>query len=188
MWKIVFLAPLALVVAWILYVCSPFAGKKRIKGAPPQWTITEREKELAERDRKLYRGWFFLSVIPAAVISAGLVWVIGEQQRLDTAYAAVIFAVLLVASVSLIGIVRRQRHFRRCSTCGKSWALKRTGGGEVHQVVSNRSYRNYYHADRVHQALEQRPPRGRDVEPVERGRVVSLPRVGGRHHRYTRAT
>ena len=125
MWKIVFLAPLALVVAWILYVCSPFAGGKRIKGDPPEGT--ERRKELAERDRKLYRGWFSLSVIPAAVISAGLVWVIGEQQRLDTAHAAVIFAVLLVASVSLIGIVRRQRHFRRCSTCGKSWALKRTG-------------------------------------------------------------
>jgi hypothetical protein len=28
--------------------------------------------------------------------------------------------------------------------------------------------------------------RDRDVEPTERGQVVSLPRVGGLHHRYTR--
>ena len=58
--------------------------------------------------------------------------------------------------------------------------------GESHLRRILCSYRSYYNEDRIHQALEQRPPRGRDVEPVERGRVVSFPRVGGLHHRYTR--
>ena len=59
--------------------------------------------------------------------------------------------------------------------------------GEEHLRRILRSYVTYYHEDRVHKSLERRPPQGRDVEPVESGRVVSLPRVGGLHHRYTRA-
>jgi len=59
--------------------------------------------------------------------------------------------------------------------------------GEQHLRRILRSYVIYYHEDRIHQSLDQRPPHGRDVEPVENGGVVSLPRVGGLHHRYTRA-
>ncbi len=59
--------------------------------------------------------------------------------------------------------------------------------GEEHLRRILRSYLAYYHEDRIHQSLDQRPPNGREVEPVERGPVVSLPRVGGLHHRYTRA-
>ena len=59
--------------------------------------------------------------------------------------------------------------------------------GEGHLRRTLRSYVNYYHQDRPHQSLERRPPQGHDVELVESGRVVSLPRVGGLHHRYTRA-
>jgi len=59
--------------------------------------------------------------------------------------------------------------------------------GEGHLRRTLRSYVNYYHQDRPHQSLERRPPQGRDVELVESGRVVSLPRVGGLHHRYTPA-
>jgi transposase InsO family protein len=59
--------------------------------------------------------------------------------------------------------------------------------GDQHLRRILRSYVIYYHEDRIHQSLDQRPPHGRDVEPVENGGVVSLPRVGGLHHRYTRA-
>jgi putative transposase len=59
--------------------------------------------------------------------------------------------------------------------------------GEDHLRRLLRSYVSYYHADSVHQSLQQRPPHGRDVERVDNGRIVSLPRVGGLHHRYTRA-
>jgi transposase InsO family protein len=59
--------------------------------------------------------------------------------------------------------------------------------GEGHLRRTLRSYVNYYHQDRPHQSLDRLPPNGRDVELVESGRVVSLPRVGGLHHRYTRA-
>jgi hypothetical protein len=59
--------------------------------------------------------------------------------------------------------------------------------GEGHLRRTLRSYVNYYHQDRPHQSLDRRPSNGRDVELVESGRVDSLPRVGGLHHRYTRA-
>ena len=59
--------------------------------------------------------------------------------------------------------------------------------GEDHLRRIVGAYLTYYHEDRVHQSLEQRPPRGREVEPAENGGVVSLPRVGKLHHQYTRA-
>ena len=59
--------------------------------------------------------------------------------------------------------------------------------GEEHLRRILRAYVNYHHQDRPHQSLERHPPYGRDVESVDRGRIVSLPRVGGLHHRYTRA-
>jgi len=59
--------------------------------------------------------------------------------------------------------------------------------GEEHLRQMLRAYVDYHHQDRPHQSLQRRPPHGRDVEPLDRGRVISLPRVGGLHHRYTRA-
>ncbi len=59
--------------------------------------------------------------------------------------------------------------------------------GADHLRRTLRSYVDYYHQDRAHQSLDRRPPSGRELEPVENGSVVSLPRVGGLHHRYTRA-
>ena len=50
-----------------------------------------------------------------------------------------------------------------------------------------RDYLAYYHADRPHMSLEGNAPIEREVEPPETGPVVSLPRVGGLHHRYVRA-
>jgi putative transposase len=49
------------------------------------------------------------------------------------------------------------------------------------------SYLEYYHEDRTHLSLERNSPTRREVEQSERGKVVSLPRVGGLHHRYRRA-
>jgi transposase InsO family protein len=59
--------------------------------------------------------------------------------------------------------------------------------GEEHLWRILRSYVDYYNADRAHRSLEQQPPKRRDVEHAENGPVVSLARVGGLHHRYTRA-
>ena len=57
--------------------------------------------------------------------------------------------------------------------------------GEEHLRCILRSYVDYYNEDRAHRSLDQRPPRGRDIEHDESGSVVSLPRIGGLHHRYT---
>ncbi len=50
-----------------------------------------------------------------------------------------------------------------------------------------RSYVDYYHADRTHLGLEKDAPEERPIEPREMGEVVAIPRVGGLHHRYSRA-
>jgi len=46
---------------------------------------------------------------------------------------------------------------------------------------------NYHHDDRVHDSLEKDTPSRRPVElkPSKKARVVSMPRLGGLHHRYT---
>jgi hypothetical protein len=49
-----------------------------------------------------------------------------------------------------------------------------------------RSYIDYYHADRTHLGLKKDAPEGRPIESREMGEVVSIPRVGGLHHRYSR--
>ncbi|HWT80888.1 MAG TPA: integrase core domain-containing protein, partial [Candidatus Methylomirabilis sp.] len=49
-----------------------------------------------------------------------------------------------------------------------------------------RDYLEYYHDDRIHDALKKETPTLRVVEPRPRGtaKVVGMPRVGGLHHRY----
>ena len=49
-----------------------------------------------------------------------------------------------------------------------------------------RSYIRYFHEDRTHLGLEKDTPIPRAVEPVDDGEIVSSPRVGGLHHRYSR--
>jgi putative transposase len=50
-----------------------------------------------------------------------------------------------------------------------------------------RNYVNYYHEDRIHDSLAKDAPRQRPVEqkPAAKAAVVSMPRLGGLHHRYT---
>ena len=49
-----------------------------------------------------------------------------------------------------------------------------------------RDYVNYHHEDRVHDSLEKDTPNQRLVEqkPGVAATVISLPRLGGLHHRY----
>ena len=49
------------------------------------------------------------------------------------------------------------------------------------------SYLEYYHEDRAHPSLDRNAPFPREIELPERGRVISIARVGGLHHRYRRA-
>ena len=46
------------------------------------------------------------------------------------------------------------------------------------------SYLDYYHGSRTHLSLGKDTPDGRPVQPAGSGTVVSLPKVGGLHHRY----
>lgn len=48
------------------------------------------------------------------------------------------------------------------------------------------AYTAYYHTTRTHLALQKDCPETRPVQPVERGPIVSIPEVGGLHHRYER--
>jgi len=48
------------------------------------------------------------------------------------------------------------------------------------------SYFSYYHRCRAHLALDRNAPVLREIEPPERGRVISIPQVGGLDHRYAR--
>jgi len=45
---------------------------------------------------------------------------------------------------------------------------------------------DYYHRNRVHLALEKDTPEPRPIQPPESGRIVSIPVLGGLHHRYGR--
>src|SRR5262249_3092705 len=45
----------------------------------------------------------------------------------------------------------------------------------------------YYHNSRPHQSLDQNSPIPRTVEIGKKGPVISIPEVGGLHHRYQRA-
>ena len=55
---------------------------------------------------------------------------------------------------------------------------------QLRRVV--RSYVDYYHQDRTHLGLEKDTPEERLVEPRGNGKVVSISRVGGLHHRSSR--
>jgi putative transposase len=50
-----------------------------------------------------------------------------------------------------------------------------------------REYFHYYHEVRPHQSLEKNSPVPREIEPPAKGKIISVPQVGGLHHRYLRA-
>ena len=49
-----------------------------------------------------------------------------------------------------------------------------------------KSFLKYYHESRTHLSLEKDTPDGRQVQDANRGEIVSIPQVGGLHHRYER--
>jgi transposase InsO family protein len=49
-----------------------------------------------------------------------------------------------------------------------------------------KSYFDYYHRSRTHLSLGKDSPELRSIQPPEMGSVVSVPQVGGLHHRYER--
>lgn len=57
---------------------------------------------------------------------------------------------------------------------------------ERHLLRTVREFANFYNSDRPHMSLHGDAPRGREVEPLENGKVVALRRVAGLHHRYVR--
>jgi transposase InsO family protein len=59
--------------------------------------------------------------------------------------------------------------------------------GERHLLRLIRQHVAYYNEDRPHMSLDCDAPVARAVQPPSGGRVVALPRVGGLHHRYSRA-
>ena len=57
--------------------------------------------------------------------------------------------------------------------------------GHLKRILS--SYLEYYHGSRPHLSLDRNSPTPREVEAPSQGEVVSIPQVGGLHHRYARA-
>jgi len=58
------------------------------------------------------------------------------------------------------------------------------GENHLHQILS--SYFRYYNNCRSHLSLDRNSPSPRNVEPPSKGKVISIPEVGGLHHRYSR--
>jgi hypothetical protein len=50
-----------------------------------------------------------------------------------------------------------------------------------------KSYFQYYHDSRAHLSLDRNSPVPREVEAPAYDKVISIPQVGGLHHRYARA-
>ena len=59
------------------------------------------------------------------------------------------------------------------------------GEAQLRRILGK--YAAYYNEVRPHQALEMNAPVAREVEPRAKGKIISLPQVGGLHHRYLRA-
>jgi len=59
------------------------------------------------------------------------------------------------------------------------------GEGQLRDIL--REYFAYYNEVRPPQSLEKNAPVPREIEPPAKGKIISLPQVGGLHHRYLRA-
>jgi putative transposase len=83
----------------------------------------------------------------------------------------------------------REAHVRFCESAGVRFlrATLLIVVGERHLLRLVRQHVAYYNEDRPHMSLDRDAPVARAVQPPSAGRVVALPRVGGLHHRYSRA-
>jgi transposase InsO family protein len=57
---------------------------------------------------------------------------------------------------------------------------------EKHLLEILEQYFTYYHQVRTHQSLDRNSPIPREVEPAIKGKVISIPRVGGLYYQYRR--
>jgi transposase InsO family protein len=57
---------------------------------------------------------------------------------------------------------------------------------EDHLRKTLSEYFEYYHQSRPHQSLDRNSPIPREIEPAIKGKVISIPMVGGLHHQYRR--
>ena len=76
------------------------------------------------------KQWFFrvaARVVTVAVICGVLVGIAAAKQDLSLAYGVSFFVILLVCLFILRGCVRNLFDYRRCRSCGRPWALRRTG-------------------------------------------------------------
>ena len=58
--------------------------------------------------------------------------------------------------------------------------------GERHLRRTLTGYFAYYHRARTHLSLDKDAPDGRPIERPELGTIITIPEVGGLHHRYIR--
>jgi putative transposase len=58
--------------------------------------------------------------------------------------------------------------------------------GERHLRRILLAYFDYYHRARTHLSLDKDAPDRRSIEPPGSGMIISVPEVGGLHHRYVR--
>src|SRR5262245_29208278 len=59
--------------------------------------------------------------------------------------------------------------------------------GEDHLRRNLRDYIDYYHNSRTHQAVERKSLTSPEIEPHSKGRIISIPQVGGLRHYYRQA-
>jgi hypothetical protein len=75
-------------------------------------------------------------------------------------------------------------------TCDRHYSSRVPGSRDrVHRakpVPTPPDIWDYYHWTRVHLALEKDTPEPRPIQPPACGRIVSIPVLGGLHHRYER--
>jgi transposase InsO family protein len=106
------------------------------------------------------------------------------------------FSEEVIEAVKSFGIQPRRTSFRSPWQNGvaERWAGNCRRDLLNHVIVLNerhlkrlmKEYIRYYHEDRTHLALGKGTPAGREAEksPEVGGRVLSMPRLGGLHHRY----
>lgn len=68
---------------------------------------------------------------PVVLAAAGIALMLASGgrvlQQFETTEGIVLFVVLFIASLSLLGILRDFGRLRRCPSCGRTWALRKTG-------------------------------------------------------------
>ena len=102
----------------------------------------------------------------------------------------------VVATVKIFGIQPKRTSFRSpwqngvaerwVGNCRRDLLDHVIAVNERHLKRLMNEYIRYYHEDRTHLALAKETPAGREAKKASRagGRIITIPRLGGLHHRY----